>query len=114
MVPAADQDQLEQRILIGDSGQVRPCLVGQIVVPAELRDNSTPTFRQLQHRCDGVSSSVLADRLRELGQADLVQHAGDGYTLTGQGTTLLECLAQLDAWAGDWRPRRQIDRALCS
>ncbi|WP_431971764.1 winged helix-turn-helix transcriptional regulator [Nocardia sp. bgisy134] len=71
----------------------------------ELRDDSTPTFRQLQQRCDGVSSSVLADRLRELGQADLVEHAGEGYLLTGQGRTLLECLAQLDAWAADWRPK---------
>ncbi|WP_223126008.1 helix-turn-helix domain-containing protein [Streptomyces sp. TRM68367] len=72
----------------------------------ELRDDSSPpTFRQLQRRCDGVSSSVLADRLRELGQADLVEHAGEGYLLTGQGRTLLECLAQLDAWASDWRPK---------
>ncbi|GAA3839343.1 winged helix-turn-helix transcriptional regulator [Streptomyces coacervatus] len=71
----------------------------------ELRDDSAPTFRQLQQRCDGVSSSVLADRLRELGQADLVEHAGEGYLLTGQGRTLLERLAPLDAWASDWRPK---------
>ncbi|MFD7559302.1 winged helix-turn-helix transcriptional regulator [Streptomyces sp. NPDC059835] len=71
----------------------------------ELRDDSKPTFRQLQQRCDGISSSVLADRLRELGQADLVEHAGEGYLLTGQGRTLLERLAQLDTWAADWRPK---------
>lgn len=71
----------------------------------ELQDDSTPTFRRLQQRCDGVSSSVLADRLRELGQADLVQHTGEGYLLTGQGRTLLERLAQLDAWAADWQPK---------
>ncbi|MER6226236.1 winged helix-turn-helix transcriptional regulator [Streptomyces sp. 900105755] len=71
----------------------------------ELRDGSSPTFRQLQQQCDGVSSSVLADRLRELGEADLVEHTGDGYLLTGQGRTLLECLTQLDTWASDWRPR---------
>ncbi|MFE5813067.1 winged helix-turn-helix transcriptional regulator [Streptomyces sp. NPDC056479] len=71
----------------------------------ELRDDSAPTFRQLQQRCDGVSSSVLADRLRELGQADLVEHSGDGYLLTGQGRTLLEHLGPLDAWASDWRPK---------
>ncbi|MGW2402861.1 winged helix-turn-helix transcriptional regulator [Kitasatospora sp. NPDC001664] len=73
----------------------------------ELRDDSTPTFRQLQQRCDGISSSVLAVRLRELGQADLVEHAGEGYLLTGQGRSLLERLAQLDAWAADWRPRAE-------
>ncbi|MEU2254722.1 helix-turn-helix domain-containing protein [Nocardia xishanensis] len=71
----------------------------------ELQDDSTPTFRRLQQRCDGVSSSVLADRLRELGQADLVEHTGDGYLLTGQGRTLLERLALLDAWAADWQPK---------
>ncbi|QDI70772.1 transcriptional regulator [Streptomyces calvus] len=71
----------------------------------ELRDGSTPTFRQLQQRCDGVSSSVLAARLRELGEADLVRHAGEGYLLTEQGRTLHERLAQLDDWASSWRPR---------
>jgi DNA-binding HxlR family transcriptional regulator len=71
----------------------------------ELRDDSTPTFRQLQQQCDGVSSSVLADRLRELGQADLVEHTGEGYLLTAQGKTLLGTLAQLDTWASDWRPK---------
>ncbi|MCZ4122746.1 winged helix-turn-helix transcriptional regulator [Streptomyces sp. H39-S7] len=70
----------------------------------ELGDTSAPTFRQLQQRCGGVSSSVLADRLRELGEAGLVEHAGEGYLLTGQGRTLFDRLAQLDAWAADWRP----------
>ncbi|MHC5260826.1 winged helix-turn-helix transcriptional regulator [Streptomyces sp. UC4497] len=71
----------------------------------ELRDGSSPTFRQLQQRCDGVSSSVLADRLRELGQADLVENAGEGYLLTEQGRTLQESLAPLDDWASGWRPK---------
>ncbi|MER5636629.1 helix-turn-helix domain-containing protein [Kitasatospora sp. NPDC002227] len=71
----------------------------------ELRGEAGPTFRQLQQRCDGVSSSVLAARLRELGEADLVEHSGAGYLLTAQGRTLFERLAQLDSWAADWRPR---------
>ncbi|MFF9131509.1 MULTISPECIES: winged helix-turn-helix transcriptional regulator [unclassified Streptomyces] len=71
----------------------------------ELRDGSSPTFRQLQQRCGGVSSSVLADRLRELGQADLVENAGEGYLLTEQGRTLRESLAPLDDWASGWRPK---------
>ena len=61
----------------------------------ELRDESAPTFRELQQRCDQVSSSVLANRLRELADADLVTHNGDGYALTGQGRTLLATLAPL-------------------
>lgn len=71
----------------------------------ELRDDAKLTFRTLQQRCDGVSSSVLASRLRELGEADLVAHAGEGYTLTGQGRSLFATLVQLDTWANDWRPR---------
>lgn len=71
----------------------------------ELRDDPRPTFRQLQERCEQVSSSVLSARLRELGEADLVEHAGEGYLLTAQGRTLLAALAKLDAWAADWRPR---------
>jgi DNA-binding HxlR family transcriptional regulator len=72
----------------------------------ELRDGAKPTFRELQQRCDGVSSSVLATRLRELDEADLADHAGDGYTLTEQGKSLFETLMRLDAWAADWRPRQ--------
>ncbi|WP_216893271.1 winged helix-turn-helix transcriptional regulator [Nocardia alni] len=71
------------------------------------REDAAPTFRQLQQRCDGVSSSVLTDRLRELGQADLVEHTGEGYRLTKQGGSLLERLAQLDAWAVEWQPKTE-------
>src|SRR4051794_23170954 len=59
----------------------------------ELRQDPAPTFRQLQQRCDNVSSSVLADRLRELTDAALVEHAGGGYVLTEQGRALLRSLA---------------------
>lgn len=71
----------------------------------ELRDAAL-TFRALQQRCDGVSSSVLATRLRELAEADLADHSGDGYALTEQGRSLFGTLVQLDAWAARWRPRQ--------
>ena len=70
----------------------------------ELRDQPSPTFRDLQARCGGVSSSVLTDRLRELGEAGIVRHAGDGYVLTPQGSDLLARLAPLGEWAANWRP----------
>src|ERR1700749_4673223 len=41
----------------------------------ELRDASSPNFRELQDRCGGISSSVLADRLRELTEAELIARA---------------------------------------
>lgn len=71
----------------------------------ELRGDSARTFRGLQRRCDDVSSSVLTVRLRELGDAGLVVHAGDGYVLTEQGRSLLGNLAQLDSWAALWQPK---------
>ncbi|MEU7783983.1 helix-turn-helix domain-containing protein [Amycolatopsis sp. NPDC049159] len=71
----------------------------------ELRDSAL-TFRALQQRCDGVSSSVLATRLRELAEADLADHSGDGYALTEQGRSLFGTLVELDAWASRWRPRQ--------
>lgn len=70
----------------------------------ELREER-PTFRELQRRCDGVSSSVLAARLRELDEAALVERSSRGYALTSQGRDLLERLAVLDEWAGTWRAR---------
>jgi DNA-binding HxlR family transcriptional regulator len=75
----------------------------------ELSDDSRPTFRQLQRRCDDASSSVLSKRLRELGEAGLVEHTGDGYVLTGQGTALLGHLTRLDGWAVTWEPRRAAE-----
>jgi DNA-binding HxlR family transcriptional regulator len=70
----------------------------------ELREEPAPTFRDLQARCGGVSSSVLTDRLRELAEAGIVGHADDGYVLTPQGGDLLARLAPLGEWAADWRP----------
>lgn len=70
----------------------------------ELRADEAPTFRALQERCGGVSSSVLAERLRELAEAGIVEHPGDGYGLTRQGRALVAKLEPLDAWARRWRP----------
>jgi DNA-binding HxlR family transcriptional regulator len=69
----------------------------------ELRSGA-PTFRELQVRCDGVSSSVLAQRLRELREAGIVAHPGGGYELTAEGRGLLASLAPLEAWAAAWTP----------
>jgi hypothetical protein len=81
------------------------CVNGPLArVLRELRGPAAPTFRALQARCDGVSSSVLTERLRELGEAGIVRHGGDGYALTTQGRDLLSRLAPLDEWAARWRP----------
>ena len=69
----------------------------------ELRDGKPQTFRELQKRCDGMSSSVLRDRLRELAEAGIVAAGEDGrYGLTGDGRGLLVALTPLSRWAEAW------------
>ena len=70
----------------------------------ELRDDTSPTFRELARRAGGVSSSVLTDRLRELTEAGIVERGADGYALTSRGRDLLACLAPLEGWAAAWQP----------
>ena len=69
----------------------------------ELRGDELPTFRELQARCGGISSSVLTARVRELRSAGIV--SDDGFVLTAEGRALLAALAPLDAWAKSWGRR---------
>ena len=72
----------------------------------ELRDGGSPTFRELQAKCGGISSSVLSDRLRELREAGIVEATGaGGYGLTSDGHSLLSALEPIDAWAKRWAKR---------
>jgi DNA-binding HxlR family transcriptional regulator len=68
----------------------------------ELRQPPGPTFRELQQRCDGISSSVLTDRLRELTEAGIVYRPDRGYGLTADGQDLLTQLLRLQRWADRW------------
>ena len=64
-------------------------------------------FNDLQRRCDGMSSSVLGQRLRELRVAGIV--ADDGaqrWELTRHGDELVETLSGIEPWAGRWAKRR--------
>lgn len=61
------------------------------------------TFRQLQSACDSASPSVMNTRLKELREADLVEHSpGEGYKLTFHGHDLIEKFSNLSDWAKDW------------
>ena len=71
----------------------------------ELRVDEALTFRELQTRCGGLSSSVLNDRLRELREADIVAADPGGYRLSAEGRELLAALAPLDEWAKRWARR---------
>jgi DNA-binding HxlR family transcriptional regulator len=71
----------------------------------ELRERPVPSFRELQERCGQVSSSVLAERLRELREAGIVTHTDDGYGLTEDGAGLLRALEPVGRWAARWGER---------
>lgn len=71
----------------------------------ELREGPL-LFRTLQERCEGMSSSVLNQRLRELRAADVVAGGTGGYRLTEEGLRLLDAMSELDAWAVRWAERQ--------
>lgn len=63
--------------------------------------------RALLERCDGLSSSVLYDRLRELAEAGLVEQTERReYRLTGLGRELGEAIGPLDEWSRRWARSR--------
>ena len=70
----------------------------------ELREGDA-TFRDLAHRCDDVSSSVLRDRLRDLTVAGIVERGDGGYRLTADGRELMELLRPLGQWSQRWARR---------
>ena len=68
----------------------------------ELREEQLG-FRALQERCEGMSSSVLRDRLAELVGARLIEADDDRrYRLSAHGAGLLDALRPLSAWADEW------------
>jgi len=78
-------------------------IVWELRTPAE-------TFRELQRRCDDMSSSVLAERLADFRAARIAElDPGGGYRLTSEGQALLRALAPLDDWAEGWA-RRSSER----
>lgn len=59
--------------------------------------------RAILARCDGLSSSVLYRRLRELeGAGLLVKDADDAYGLTAIGGEIGETIAPLNSWSNRW------------
>ncbi|WP_419999019.1 winged helix-turn-helix transcriptional regulator [Streptomyces boninensis] len=58
--------------------------------------------RALLARCEGLSSSVLYQRLRDLTSSGIIASSADGYELTQLGTALGEALQPLDAWSRQW------------
>jgi DNA-binding HxlR family transcriptional regulator len=64
------------------------------------------SFSELRRSVEGISDSVLSERLTELGVAGLVSRTVDSgppvavaYALTDSGTALLPALSELTLWA---------------
>jgi DNA-binding HxlR family transcriptional regulator len=72
----------------------------------ELRADAV-AFRQLQHRCDGVSATALNSRLHDLRDAQIVENGPDGYQLSGEGRRLVEPYEPLRIWSQRWARRRR-------
>jgi DNA-binding HxlR family transcriptional regulator len=65
------------------------------------------TFRELQQRCDGMSPSVLNQRLYELREITIVETVDEGYALTSQGRELMDLFGPLNRWAESWAKRKR-------
>ena len=62
-------------------------------------------FRALQEACD-TNPSLLNTRLKELRDANLVEHVEGGYRLTEDGRRLSAAIQPLSVWAAEWGKRR--------
>jgi DNA-binding HxlR family transcriptional regulator len=67
-----------------------------------LKDGHPQTFRLLQDSVGGITPNTLNTRIKELREAALLSHGGEGYILTSSGTDLLKRLSDVQAFAGKW------------
>ncbi len=75
------------------------------LVLGSLRDGPAG-FRELSRAIDGISDSVLSDRLSDLTRAGLIARTVDegpplavSYALTSRGQALIPALEQISLWA---------------
>lgn len=61
-------------------------------------------FRELQRRCDNMSSSMLHQRLGELRESRFASNEDGQWELTTLGRELLEQLEPLYVFADNWKP----------
>lgn len=78
----------------------------------ELRDGHPQSFRLLRASADGISPSVLNDRLKELREARIVELSSGGYALTPSGLQLLGHLKPLNRWSEAWAAEQDASSAL--
>lgn len=65
--------------------------------------NQTPcSFRDLQSRCEGISPSILNNRIKDLHEAGVLEKTLSGYILSERGLALRALIVPLGQWAWDW------------
>ena len=67
-----------------------------------LRDGHPQTFRLLQDSVGGITPNTLNTRIKEMREAGLMQHNGEGYNVTASGADLLKRLSDLQPFAAKW------------
>jgi DNA-binding HxlR family transcriptional regulator len=67
-----------------------------------LKDGHPQTFRLLQDSVGGITPNTLNTRIKELREAGLLTHVGDGYCVTPPGADLLKRIGDLQAFATKW------------
>ncbi|HEY1075773.1 MAG TPA: helix-turn-helix domain-containing protein [Fontimonas sp.] len=68
------------------------------------------SFRALQTACEGMSPSVLNQRLSELREALIVDAGEQGYALTPRGRELMLLFDPIGRWSESWA-RAQREQA---
>ncbi len=90
-----------------------------LLVLRDLMFSGKRHFRELLRSGEGISTSILADRLARLVAHGLLTRSGDPthrqkaiYSLTEKGISLLPVVVQIGAWGSRWVPdARKLDGA---
>ncbi|MGE4242310.1 winged helix-turn-helix transcriptional regulator [Ramlibacter sp.] len=75
-----------------------------------LKDGHAQTFRLLQDSVGGITPNTLNTRIKDLREAGLVQHNGEGYAVTSSGQDLLRRMNEMNAFAVRWAAGRSRRR----
>jgi DNA-binding HxlR family transcriptional regulator len=70
------------------------------------------SFGDVRRGIPRISKTMLAARLRELGDAGVIERDGSGYALTDAGRDLMGVVGALGTWGQKWLPRTITDDEL--
>lgn len=76
----------------------------------QMCEDAPCTFRELQSRCESISPTVLNTRLKELREAQLIEHVSGGYQVLPMGQELYKLLKPLGNWSNNWATKLKNDQ----